>query len=411
MSDGVIRLRHRARLGELTLLEAALGAREASSGVADLAGRTLDVAGALLRRSRASGVPLADVERVLRLIPTAAVETWARTVDLDELESRLRRAAEEAVEAILPESPEDRETWAAWAREGIEARDRLESQLVALQHRESMGFAADRAVRERFAQALVKKDAALRPRCRWLVGLNPWRRDERDALDPEHRANAWWFTDRAECDDLIALLAGELEHSAHVHVCADCQRDLLRVESVSAPRIRHVTADELWNDDLGLCTPQERAVIERHARTCGECAQALAALSEGEEAIREITEPAKRRTRPGLGLSGLNPMQGDQRARVRNTEEPDVVADHADFRLLLFRRRERLRLLVQPRRAGRVAAAAVFLPDDPRRSLSARPGPDGFELDISESLRVRGAVRVRVQLQGSAQDVEQDVLF
>lgn len=402
MNDGVVRRRTAAHLEELKTLEVALGAKDASAGSAELAGRLLATAGALLRRTHEGGVAIGTLESALRRLPSAAVKAWVEGVDLAGLEARLRRASEEAVEAMLPESPEDRETWIAWAREGVEARERIEGQLIALRFRETLGFQGESTLCQRLAQQLELQDRALRMRSRWLVGLNAWRREERDALDAEHRATAWWFSDRADCDDLIALLSGELNESRHLERCEHCQRDLARVEAVNAAHARHVSADELWNYDLGLCSAQERAFIEKHSRACGECAQALAALAEGEEAIRDLDNVG---TAPGVVVSM-------DRARAKNASgEAEVVADHDDFRVLLFRRRDRMKLVVQPRRAGRVAAAAVYVADAPERALAARQGPDGLELDISDSLRVRGGVTVRVRLQGSAQDVEHDVAF
>ena len=42
-----------------------------------------------------------------------------------------------------------------------------------------------------------------------------------------------------------------------------------------------------------------------------------------------------------------------------------VIEERSEFRVLLFRRAERVHLVVQPRREGQLAAAAVYLPDAP----------------------------------------------
>ncbi|MBX5482647.1 MAG: hypothetical protein IRZ16_12530 [Myxococcaceae bacterium] len=403
MIDSDVRVRIQRRLEELVHLEAAAGAGSICD--AEGAARALLCAGDLLRRRGLLGDHREVVERLLRKVSSAGVAAFARSVDLDALETRLRRAAEEAVEATLPESPEDAGTWAAWAAEGLEERDALESQLWALEAREVLGFEGDRSARERLKAAVAAQDRALRGSARWWVGLNDLRRAERDALDPMARAAAWWYVDRADCDDLLPLLAGELTHSAHAERCPDCQRDLDVVRTANQPRPRHLSEDELWRYDLGTLSRQERALVDAHVRICLECSRALAALEEGEEAIRELTATATPKTDIPFGTVIELPTA---RNRPQN-DEPEVLATHADFRLLLFRRGPRAKLVVQEASPGRVAAAAVFLPTRPDRALSARPGPDGFEVELPGALRAHGAARVRVQLGGPARAVEHDV--
>jgi hypothetical protein len=323
---------------ELARIDAATsnGSPRSGAGAAALAGRALEACGHLLRRlarsSAGTDAGLDRVERVLRALPSGAVAAWAASADLGALEARLRRATDEAVEAALPETPKDAESWAASAREGLEARDAFESQLVAMCFREGLGFEAERSVRERLAAALKAQDLALSPRSRRLVTLNAYRREMRDALDPEHRKRAWWFTSRADCDDLLPMLAGEKKASEHVERCDECQRDLARARRADLPRMRHLSEDDLWKYDLGLLSGAERAYAERHARACGACAEALAALAEGEQEIAALALT-------GSDGAGVRPMTLET-ARG-GAEEPEVLADDADFRLFVSRGQER----------------------------------------------------------------------
>ena len=376
-----------ARLAEWSEELAAVQAALDAGGVAmleeaELAGRALEACGHLLRRAARSGVAAGSIEGVLRALPSRGVEEWARSVDVAAIEARIWRAADEAVEARLPETPGDADTWAVWARQGLEARDALESRLVAMGVREGLGFAAEMPVRERLAAALRAKDRALASTTRRLVGLNGWRRAMRDALDPEHRERAWWFTARADCDDLLGVLAGEEPATEHVERCDECQRDLARARVADLPRTRHLSEDDLWNYDLGLLSPGERAYAERHARTCVWCGQALAALAEGEQEIAALSRTA------GPAIRTID----FPRARS-GSDEPEVLADDADFRLLLFRRRAALTLVVQPRREGLVAAASLEVAG---RTLHARPGPNGLEIHLDSAPRERVTVRLRL---------------
>jgi hypothetical protein len=270
----------------------------------------------------------------------------------------------------------------------LEARDAFESQVAAMRCREALGYEADRPVRERLAAALEAQDVALSPRSRRLVGLNAYRRQMRDALDPDHRRGAWWFTSRADCDDLLDVLAGERTATQHVEQCDECQRDLARARRIELPRTRHLSEDDLWNYDLGVLSAGERVYADRHARTCPSCAQALAALVEGEQEIEGLT---------GMGGTEVRPV-GLPPAR-RGGKEPEVLADDADFRLLVFRRRKKVIVVVQPRAPGLVAAAALELPGGsglPGGRIDAKPCAEGLEIELSAPPRGRVAVRVRL---------------
>ncbi|HYX90442.1 MAG TPA: hypothetical protein VE782_02685, partial [Myxococcaceae bacterium] len=155
MNDGdFIRMRLAEWSEELGALEATLDAgAEVFLEEAELAGRALEVCGHLLRRTARSDFAPRSIERVLKAVPSGGIEAWAESVDMTAVESRLWRAADEAVEAGLPETPGEAETWAAWARQGLEMRDAFESRLVAMRFREGLGHEAERAVRERLAAA------------------------------------------------------------------------------------------------------------------------------------------------------------------------------------------------------------------------------------------------------------------
>lgn len=392
MNARVLKVRVELPLEELIALEGAL--KDAAVNPEQV-GKALAAAGALLRRMEIARAERARIEALLRRLPSKAVHGWSASVELAGVEARMRRATEEAVEAALPEATDEGGTWAAWAREGIEAREVLESQLWALAARERLGFEDDAPARVRLREALTHQDRALAPRARWLVGVNPWRRDERDLLDAEHRATAWWFTARAECDALLPALAGEVKASAHLQSCELCQRDLQTARPVDVPRQRHLSEDDLWRFDLGLSTAAERAFIDQHLRTCPACAQDVAALEDGEDTLRALTAPTQAPTATVV----------DIRTRMRPSSEPEVVADTAHFRLLLFRR-EAPRLVVQPKGPRKLAAAALLVQGQPHRTIAARAGAEGLGFEVGN---LTGALRVRARFAGSDDDVECDV--
>lgn len=392
MKSSLLKLRVEIPLEELQSLE---GALQRATVEPEQVGRALAAAGSLLRRLNAARTDLSRIRNVLTRLPSDAVRVWSTGVEPSSIEARLHRATEEAMEAALPESNDEQDTWRAWAREGVEARDVLESQLVAMRFREGLGFEGDAPSRVRLGEGLLRQDRALKLRARWLVSLNEWRREERDLLDPEHRSNAWWFVERADCESLLPALAGELTRAEHLRTCPQCRDDLQAVRGINARRERHLSEDELWRFDLGMFTQQERAYLERHIQSCGECAQAVSALDVGEEAIRELTVP---RTGTATVI--------DIRSRLRpKLSEPEVLADNPHFRLLLFRR-EQARVVVQPKGAHRLAAAALHFVEQPHRTIAARAGLDGIGFDVGA---LSGAFRVRARFTGMSEDVECDV--
>lgn len=355
--------------------------QQLSSGSSSVGG-TLEAAGDLLRRSSRAGVQA--VEPALRAVTRPQIETWLQSQKPAELRTQLLKAAEEAVEVALGEGGDEAEMWRASAMDGLSARDRAASASRALAQWEVLhgaltGPAAQR--REDFLQALGNLDNALRPRARWFIPLNPQRRQERDLLDSSEQAQAWWFSARADCDDLVATWTQQPQSlSPHLQSCADCRADLADTAIVDQPPARHVSSDELWRLDVGLLSTDERARIESHTAQCSDCAQAVLALEEGDAAIDEALEmEAEGSTGPGLAARTSRDAV-PRRPGARHPEQREVLEERRDFRVLLVRERQRVRLLVQPL-SGRTVTAAVFTaPGKP--SIKPTQGPEGISFDL-----------------------------
>ena len=84
---------------------------------------------------------------------------------------------------------------------------------------------------------------------------------------------------------------------------------------------------------------------------------------------------------------------------ARPQTQPEVVEERTEFKLLVFRSKARVQVVVQPRRQDRFAAAAVYLPDHPQRSVPHELGEHGLHFDLGSEDKVRGVVaKVVVQL-------------
>ena len=210
-------------------------------------------------------------------------------------------------------------------------------------------------------------------------------------LDPEARTKAWWFTARngTSDDGLVAALGGEGERAlsaAEARAHAD----------VTAERRRPVSYDELFRYDLGLSSAAERASIAAQAKANPEFARAMAALAEGERAIEELVGPP-----PEL----VNVIPIDRAAPGR--AEPgkgELVAERAEFEVLLFRRKERVQLVVQPQRKDRFSTAAVYLADAPEVARPSTSTAEGIEFDLGPVSKLSGQqARVVVRLQGGTE--------
>ena len=176
------------------------------------------------------------------------------------------------------------------------ARDCAESMRVAIDRWESLKGEELKGA-EDLRERLFELDERFRKRARFLVGLNRRRRLERDLLDEAARETAWWFALRADCDDLLRLLAGTATATSEQHLagCSLCRDDLKRSRLVERPPERHLTSEDLWNLDLGLLPAEERRELKRHAESCKACGQLMHAMEEGEKAIEGSWRRAIRR--------------------------------------------------------------------------------------------------------------------
>ncbi len=395
------------RLEELRSLKERL-TPPSGGGLASRPQELLCGAGDLLRRSSATATELASLDGILRTLAPEAIRTGLSEIRGKQMEEALIRAADEAVEAALAETPEEAEMWSTSAFEGMRHRDRAESILAAANRWVSLGGKLtpdDEELRARLTRDLQALDRKLRAKARWMVGLNNHRRLERDLLEPEARAAAWWYAERAECDDLVVLLSGQApRRTEHLERCPDCQRDLERSRTVESPPSPHLTSDDAWSYDLGTLSSKEREAIEEHARSCAECAQVLEALAAGELAIEEEAESPPRAAPSEHTVPSAT-------AGLSSTRRPGrhLVAAQPDFRVLLIRDAGRVRLLVQSQTSRGIAAAAVSLLPQ-RSSLQHRSTAEGLDFDLGDSRPLVGRIaRVIVQLPGSASPFERDI--
>ncbi|WP_225410080.1 hypothetical protein [Stigmatella hybrida] len=354
--------------------------RHQLAGASLSVGSTLEIAGELLRRS--GTLDTEGVKPALLALSHAQLETWLKGLNPGDLRATLLRAAEEAIEVALGDGGEEAELWRASAMEGLGARDRAASALRALReweglHGELQGEAAQ--LKAHFLQALGNIDTALLPRARWFIPLNPYRREERDLLDETERNRAWWFSARAHCDDLVAAwMAPSAAHSSHLESCSECREDLEETAAVDNPPGHHLSEDDLWRFDMGTLSGSERARVDAHAGKCAECAQALLALDEGDAAIEEALGQEVGTSGARTSRASLSPRPG-----ARHPEQREVLEERREFRVLLVRDRQRVRLLVSPLE-GRTLTAAVFLtPGKP--SLKPIPGPEGLTFELGDS--------------------------
>lgn len=385
--------RHQTLRGQLAAVTTVAGALEA--------------VGDVLRRSERLG--LEGCEAALRRLSRPQVEEWLRAQKPASLQTTLLRAAEEAVEYALGDGGEEGELWRTSALEGLQARDRAASSARALTewerfHGSLEGEAA--TLKQSYLRALGTLDSALRPRARWFIPLNPQRRQERDVLDSAERPEAWWFSARAECDDLVATWTGRPQkQTPHLQTCAECRADMAETAIVDAPPRKHLSSDDLWRVDMGLMTADERARVDAHTAKCSDCAQAVLALDEGDGAIEEALELEEEPS----GLSARTSRAAEpRRPGARHPEQRQVLEERRDFRVVLVRERQRVRLLVQPL-GGRTVTAAVFLAPG-RPSLKPQHDVEGIAFDLT-SAAASGAHSAHLSLQSGTETLERDFAF
>ncbi|OJT18406.1 hypothetical protein BO221_40775 [Archangium sp. Cb G35] len=368
-------------------------------------GGSLEAIGDVLRRAERLGRE--GVDQALRGLSRADIDGWLRSQKPEALQPALLKAAEEAAEAALGEEGEEAEVWRTSSMDGLSARDRAESAARAIGEWESIHGALDGEAAARwkaFRDGLGRLDTVLRPKARWFIPLNPQRRAERDILDTAERTRAWWFTERADCDDFLAALSARPERpSPHLQSCGDCRADLSNTEAVEVPPKRHLSADDLWRFDMGMMSAVELKWVDGHTEKCIECAQAIWALEEGDEAIEQALDeksaPAARGSR-----SMENPAR--RPGAARHPEQREVLEERREFRVVLVRERQRARLLVQPL-AGRAVTAAVFLaPGKP--SLKPQQGPEGLQFELGTGGGRTAHLMVRV---GNSEIFERDFSF
>lgn len=369
-------------------------------------GERLESLGGLLRRGRQPGAQ--SVEQALRGLSRNEVEGWLATFRPELVETALRRATEEAAESALGEEEgEEAEVWRASAMEGLLARDRAESAVRAVEalekHHGPLEGEAGRALKV-LRESLERLDHALRPSARWLIALNSKRRAEQQSLQAAERERAWWYSARVECDDfLVALSESPRPETPHLQSCKECRADLERVALVEEPPRRHLGADELWRYEMGELSTEERAWVEAHTRKCTECAQAVLALEEGESAIEEALELEEEEL--PQAARGSRAPEVSRRPAARHPEQREVLEERREFRAVLVRERQRVRLVVQPL-AGKSVMAAVFLTPG-RPSLKPQPGPEGIAFELG----VGGGRSAHLTVKVGSETFERDFTF
>ncbi len=204
------REKYAARLTELEALHHELSAGKRPGDGAVVVGLLLEAVGDVLRRKSALGISPAAVIAPLSAISEPSLKAWADGVEVKDLAARLKRAASHAVEAAIPDSPEDGATIAQWAVQDLQARDRLESALVAL---EAMARPDATRLLTRLRDAVTAVDQSCRGTVVSLTALNGARRVEASLLDGEFRGAAWWYSERTGIDDdqLVQVLGGEVK--------------------------------------------------------------------------------------------------------------------------------------------------------------------------------------------------------
>ena len=375
--------KYAARLTELEALHHELETGKRPGDGAVVVGLLLEAAGDVLRRKTATRGTAAQVTRPLSAIPELGLRSWGDAVQVTELATRLKRAASQAVESALPDSDEDGKAMAEWAVQDLQARDRLESALVALEALASSGRKDAKALAERLRSAVGSVDRTARAGVASLTALNGARRAEAALIDPEFRGQAWWYSERTGIDDdqLVKVLGGE--------VTGSMPPEFKSVNSeVTRKRGRPVSFDDLLRFDLGLASLGEKEVIRLQADADPELKLSLAAMDAAEAAIAEETagEVAAPKAAPVF-------------SPVERSHTPEIIEERAEFKVLLFRSRKAIQVVVQPHRLDRLAAAAVYRSDEPDRPFPSAPGDMGLHFDLGAPERLVGVLaRIVVKL-------------
>ncbi len=378
-----LREKYVTRLQELEALQHELEAGGRPGDGAVVVGLWLEAAGDVLRRSTSLGADAASVVRRLAVTPEAGLRAWADGAAVEALGAKLLRAASQAVEAALPDDAEAGRAMAQWAAQDLQARDRLESALVALEALGASGRGDAKTVAGRLRAAVEQVDARCRSCVTSLTALNQARRAEAALLDGEFRARAWWYAERIGIEDdlLVQVLGGEMRGALPPEL-----------EGASAlvtqPRRRPTSFDDLLRFDLGLATPGEREAIRLEAARDPELRLALAAMEAAEAAIEAEAGAAPQ-------SPGATPVP----LPVERSNGPEIIEERSEFKVLLFRTKKSVQVVVQPHRLDRFAAAAVYRSDQPEQSWPAQPGDMGVHFDLGDPERLAGTrARVVVKL-------------
>lgn len=377
------REKYAARVAELEALHHELEAGKRPGDGAVVVGLLLEAAGDVLRRAATLGVDTASVLNPLASIPELALRSWAEGVAIAELSTKLKRAASQAVEAAIPDSPEAGEAMTRFAVQDLQSRDRLESALVALEALSGRGRDDARSLVSRLRASVAGVDRECRATVVSLTALNGSRRVEASLLDVSYRQQAWWYSERTgiEDDELVRVLGGETKGSVPTELKA-------ANSTVTRKRGRPVDADDLLRFDLGLASSAEREVIRLQADADPELKLALAAMAAGEAAIEALSSEEE----------GSAPRAVPVPAMVERSA-PEIIEERSEFKVLLFRSKKNVSVVVQPHRQDRFAAAAVYRSDAPDQAFPSSPGDMGLHFDLGSAERLVGATaRVVVKL-------------
>src|SRR5258706_5400736 len=106
---------------------------------------------------------------------------------------------------------------------------------------------------------------------------------------------------------------------------------------VSRKRGRPVSFDDLLRFDLGLASPAEKEVIRLQADADPELKLSLAAMDAAEAAIAEETV-------------GEVAVSAPVSIPVERSVTPEIIEERAEFKVLLFRSKKNVQVVVQPHR-------------------------------------------------------------
>lgn len=305
--------KYQARIAELESLRAELEAASRPGDPAPVVGRMLEAAGDLLRRR--AKVPCDEklIDAALAVLPEKGLSSWADGVKAAEVRARVERAADQAVDAAIPESDADGKTLTTWAMQALMARDRLESARFSLERMATKGRPGATVVLGRLNQELAAADELGRRCCTRLTALNADRRDELAILDTERRAAAWWLSEKSglEHDLVVKVLGGEARGSLPKGAQA-------AHELVMQKRTRQFGFDELFRFDLGMASNADADAIRKAAESDPELMLALKAMEEGDLEIEALTKDE-----PVMKVAPVLQLPVERTAR----EAPEVVEE------------------------------------------------------------------------------------